>query len=86
MTRPKLRPSGAPKPLQPAGPPGVEPSKPHARLEHWIWILLYGGLFLIVFGIAAGRAQTALGWSVSVPGAVVAMVGVVLISVRSRLK
>lgn len=60
--------------------------KPHATLEKWIWILIYGGLFMLVLGIATGRTDASLGWVMAVPGVVVALVGVVLIYVRSRLK
>ena len=63
-----------------------QPPKPHARLENWIWILIYGGLFLLVLGIATGRIDAMLGWMLAVPGVVIAVVGVVLIYVRSRLK
>jgi hypothetical protein len=63
----------------------TKPKKPHATLEKWIWILIYGGLFLIVLGIAIGRTDAALGWSMAVPGGAVAALGVVLIYVRSRL-
>jgi len=66
-------------------PPAVKPPKPHARLEKWIWILIYGGLFVVILGIATGRTDAALGWSLAVPGGVVALVGFVLIYVRSRL-
>ncbi len=61
-------------------------TNPHAKLEKWIWILIYGGLFLVILGIATGRTEVGLGWSMAVPGAVIAVVGVVLIYVRSRLK
>ena len=61
------------------------PRKPHATLEKWIWVLIYGGLFLVILGLATGRSDAALGWSMAVPGAVVALVGVVLIYVRSRM-
>jgi membrane protein implicated in regulation of membrane protease activity len=64
---------------------GTQP-KPHATLEKWIWILIYGGLFLLILGIATGRADEVLGWSMAVPGVALAVVGVVLIYVRSRLK
>ena len=64
---------------------GAEPS-PHAKLDKWIWILIYTGLFLVVFGIAAGRAEPAYGWAAALPGAASAIAGVVLIYVRSRLK
>lgn len=61
-------------------------AKPHAALEKWIWILIYGGLFMIIIGIATGREVAALGWSLAVPGGVLTAVGVVLIYVRSRFK
>ena len=59
-------------------------SNAHATLEKWIWILIFGGLFMVIFGIATGRADAAFGWSFAVPGAVLAIIGVVLIYVRSR--
>ena len=59
---------------------------PHATLDKWIWVLIYGGLFAMVLGIATGRIEAALGWSIAVPGAVLAVVGFVLIYVRSRRK
>lgn len=62
-----------------------QPAKPHARLEKWIWILIYGGLFLLILGIATGRIDALLGWIMAVPGAVAAGVGLTLIYVRSRL-
>ena len=61
-------------------------AKPHAALERWIWVLIYSGLLIIILGIATGRTEEALGWSMAVPGAVAAVAGVVLIYVRSRLK
>jgi hypothetical protein len=60
--------------------------KPHATLEKWIWVLIYGGLFALILGIATARANEALGWSIAVPGVALAAVGIVLIYVRSRLK
>ncbi|MDQ0025615.1 uncharacterized membrane protein YhaH (DUF805 family) [Variovorax paradoxus] len=66
-------------------PNPVKPPKPHARLEKWIWILIYGGLFLVILGIATGRAEPVIGWSMAVPGGVIALVGFALIYVRSRL-
>jgi len=64
----------------------TEPPKPHARLEKWTWILIYGGLFIFILGIATARIEPVLGWSMAVPGAAAAAVGIVLIYVRSRLK
>ncbi len=69
----------------PNNAPAVKPPKPHARLEKWIWILIYGGMFLVILGIATGRTDASLGWSIAVPGGVVTLVGFVLIYVRSRL-
>jgi hypothetical protein len=77
-------PNSSPDP-RPNGTPAAKPPKPHARLEKWIWILIYGGLFVLILGIATGRTDATLGWSIAVPGAVVALVGFVLIYVRSRL-
>ncbi|RUR66451.1 hypothetical protein EJP67_05180 [Variovorax guangxiensis] len=75
----------SPNPTPSSNTPAAKPPKPHARLEKWIWILIYGGLFVVILGIATGRADAALGWSISVPGGIVALVGFVLIYVRSRL-
>ena len=61
-------------------------SKSNATLEKWIWILIYGGLFMIIIGVATGRSEEVLGWSLAVPGGVLTGVGVVLIYVRSRSK
>ncbi|HYP86043.1 hypothetical protein [Variovorax sp.] len=60
--------------------------RPHAALETWIWVLIYGGLFALILGLATGRASPALGWALAIPGVLLATVGVVLIYVRSRLK
>ena len=64
----------------------TEPTKPHARLEKWTWILIYGGLFAFILGFATARTDATLGWSIATPGAIAAVVGVVLIYVRSRFK
>jgi hypothetical protein len=56
-----------------------------ARMDALAWVLIYGGLLLLVLGIAS-HGQTAIGgWSLSVVGAVAAVAGVVLIVVRARL-
>ena len=62
-----------------------QPPKPYARLESWIWALIYGGMFLVMLGIATGRLDEALGWMLAAPGAVMVLTGIVLIYVRSRL-
>ncbi|WP_219220553.1 hypothetical protein [Variovorax boronicumulans] len=63
-----------------------EPPKPHASLEKWTWLLIYGGLFVLILGIATSRTDTVLGWSLATPGALAAAVGVLLIYLRSRIK
>jgi hypothetical protein len=62
-----------------------QPPKPFERLEKWIWIAIYAGFFLIILGIATGRIDETMGWVLAVPGAVLAVTGIVLIYVRSRL-
>lgn len=64
----------------------TDPSKPHARLEKWTWLLIYGGLFALILGFATARIDAVLGWSIGMPGAVAVAVGIVLIYVRSRFK
>ena len=55
-------------------------------IEHLTWVLIYGGLLVLILGIAVGRGNEAVGWGLAVPGAVAAAVGVALIYVRSRMK
>lgn len=57
-----------------------------ARIEAWVWVLIYGGLLTLVLGLATGRTDAALGWLLGVAGATVAGAGAVLLWVRSRLK
>lgn len=56
-----------------------------ARLDVLAWILIYGGLFTLVLGIASHDETKIGGWSLSVLGAMAAVAGVVLIFVRARL-
>ena len=56
-----------------------------ARLDLFGWGLIYGGLFLLVLGIASHDETAVGGWSLSVFGAAAAIAGVVLIVVRARL-
>ncbi|MDB5954460.1 hypothetical protein [Ramlibacter sp.] len=56
-----------------------------ARMDTIAWILIYGGLFALILGIAS-HGQTAIGgWSLSVLGVLAAVAGVVLIVVRARM-
>lgn len=56
------------------------------RLQALIWVLIYGGLLLLVLGVATERNSDAAGWPLVVFGGVAAVAGFVLIYVRSRLE
>ena len=56
-----------------------------ARIEAWAWILIYGGLFAVVLGIATGASQWVAAWSLIIVGGLAAAGGVVLIVVRASL-
>ena len=55
------------------------------RIETLVWVLIYGGLLVFGLGVALSRGGLDYGWSVSVVGIVIAVAGVVLIYVRSRM-
>jgi hypothetical protein len=56
-----------------------------ARLDALIWTLIYGGLFVLVLGIASHDETAIGGWSLSVLGTLTAVAGAVLIFVRARM-
>ncbi|MBK6007793.1 hypothetical protein JJB11_16965 [Ramlibacter ginsenosidimutans] len=56
-----------------------------ARLDVLAWVLIYGGLFTLVLGIASHGRTAVGGWSLSVLGAVATVAGIVVIVVRARL-
>ena len=57
-----------------------------ATTERWIWILLYGGLLTLVFGLVVEDRDAALGWSMVTGGGAAAAAGLLLIYLRSRMK
>lgn len=57
-----------------------------ARLESLVWVLIYGGLFALVLGIASHDETAIGGWSLSVLGTLATAAGIVLIFVRARLR
>jgi membrane protein DedA with SNARE-associated domain len=57
-----------------------------ARLDVLIWSLIFGGLLVLVLGIASHDETAVGGWSLSVLGTLAAVAGCVLIYVRSRLR
>jgi hypothetical protein len=61
-------------------------SRTLARIDALAWVLIYGGLFALVLGIASHDETAIGGWSLSVLGTMAAIAGVVLIIVRSRLR
>jgi len=56
------------------------------RLETLIWVLIYGGLLTVVVGAFMSRAEDGAGGAAMVTGAVLAVIGAVMIYVRSRLR
>ena len=57
-----------------------------ARLDALVWILIYGGLFAVVIGLASQGEARIAGWSLVGVGGIAAAAGVVLIFVRARLR
>jgi hypothetical protein len=60
-------------------------AKALARFERVIWILIYGGLFALVLGLAARGRSPAASWTLIVSGSCISAVGALLIWVRSRM-
>jgi hypothetical protein len=56
------------------------------RIEKLIWVLAYGGLILLVLGLATTRLDAVTGWVLVVAGGVIALSGFVLIPVRARMR
>jgi hypothetical protein len=54
-------------------------------IDKLIWIFLYGGLLGVGLGLSISRSDAALGWSVVTGGAITAVIGAVLVYVRSRV-
>lgn len=57
-----------------------------ATVERWVWILIYGGLLALVLGLVVERRDFALGWTLVSGGGAVAVAGVLLIFLRSRMR
>ena len=55
------------------------------RIGTLIWVLIYGGLFVVGLGVALERSGESYGWSVIGGGMVAIAVGCVLVWVRSRM-
>lgn len=61
-------------------------SKLTARVEVWIWVLIYAGMALVGLGLATQRGDAVLGWVMVGVGAALIVVGALLIWLRSRMK
>ena len=55
-------------------------------IDKLIWTLIYGGLIGSALGLSIQRSDPSLGWSFVSVGGIVAVLGAVLIFVRSRMK
>lgn len=56
-----------------------------STVEAWVWLLVYGGLLLFCLGLFIDRNDFPLGWLFNLLGGALAVVGVVLIFLRSRM-
>ena len=61
-------------------------AKAIAWVERLVWILIFGGFFGVVLGLATRPQDASVGWSLIVVGACVAAAGAVLVWVRSRME
>jgi len=64
----------------------MQSSRAIAWVDRLIWPLIYVGLFTLVLGLASMKYHAAAAWSLVVVGGLLAVAGVVLIWVRSRLR
>ena len=65
---------------------GTELNPSLARLGALTWILIYGGLLALVWGVWVGRGDEDAGWLMMVAGALAAAIGFALIYFRSKIK
>ena len=56
-----------------------------ARIEVWIWVLVYAGLIVFGTGLAVRRSDASLGWSIAAVGALLVAAGALLVWIRSRM-
>ena len=59
-------------------------SMSNATLEKLVWVLIYGGLFVVGLGVWSMEHHLAVGWRWSLVGGALVAAGAVLIWVRSR--
>ena len=66
--------------------PGTPVNPSLARLGAVTWILIYGGLLALIWGVWVGRSDEDTGWLMMAGGALAAVIGFFLIYIRSRIK
>jgi hypothetical protein len=54
-------------------------------VEAWVWVLIYGGILLGSLGYFVYRSDELVGWTLGIVGGAAALVGVLLILLRSRM-
>ena len=57
-----------------------------STIDVLIWVLIYGGLIVVGWGISVQRSNDGLGLSLIAGGGVIAAIGFLLIYIRSRMK
>ena len=55
-----------------------------ARIDTWIWLLVYGGLVVLGVGLTVQRSDGAFGWVIALVGALLIAAGALLVWIRSR--
>lgn len=56
-----------------------------AWIDRLVWTLIYGGLFVLILGLAALPSHAVASWSLILIGVLLVVAGAVLIWVRSSL-
>ena len=55
-----------------------------ARIDTWIWVLVYGGLIVLGVGLTVQRSDDSFGWVIALIGALLIAAGTLLVWIRSR--
>ena len=56
-----------------------------ARVDVWIWSLIYFGLIMVTLGLSVRRTSSTMGWIMVGFGIVISVTGAALILIRSRM-
>ena len=57
-----------------------------ARIEAWVWVLVYAGLAMFGVGPAVQRSDDSIGWGIAIGGALLVVAGALLVWIRSRMR